>query len=87
MPPAAGSVRRCWGTDATVQLQVEPHDTVRIYWTNVIVVILLQYIATLTQDWQSTGLAQGRSVSTPAENGGHSPIGWTVLHSNDPRWM
>ena len=64
MPPAAGSVRRCWGTDATLQLQVEPHDTVRIYWTNV---ILLQYIATLTQDWQSTGLAQGRSVSTPAE--------------------
>ena len=65
MPPAAGSVRRCWGTDATLQLQVEPHDTVRIYWTNV---ILLQYIATLTQDWQSIELAQGGSVTTPAED-------------------
>ena len=63
MPPAAGSVRRCWGTDATLQLQVEPHDTDGFYWTNG---ILLQYIATLTQDWQSTELAQGGSVMTPA---------------------
>ena len=65
MQPAAGSVRRCWGTDATLQLQVEPHDTDQIYWTNG---ILLQYIATLTLDWQSTELAQGGSVMTPAED-------------------
>ena len=65
MPPVAGSVRRCWGTDSTLQLQVEPHYIDWIYWMNG---ILLQYIPTLTQVRQSTELAQGGSVTTPAED-------------------
>ena len=60
MPPVAGSVRRCWGTDSTLQLQVEPHYTDWIYWTNG---ILLRYIASLSPDWQSTELSQGGSVN------------------------
>ena len=56
MQPAAGSMRRCWGAGSTWQLQVEPHCTDWIYWTNG---FLLHYIATLTQDWQGAELAKG----------------------------